>query len=296
MRKIAIKQVDAFTDIPFGGNPAGVVTDANGLDDETMQKIAREMNLSETAFVTKSDVADFKVRFFTPRFEVDLCGHATIATFSTLYEELKLDGNKTVFHQETKAGVLPVELLLNGDKAVFMMTQAQPKYEEVRVDKEEMAKILGIGRDDLLDLPMMKVSTGIWWLVVPVKSLDAVTNMKPNQKAIEEMSREFGLVGVTPFCLDTMDSACNYHIRAFAPIAGVNEDPVCGTGNGSVASYIAYHRLIDFKDSIKLVGEEGMEVGRPGSVHVQIKRDNDAITEVKVGGTAITVLEGHIMF
>ena len=108
--EIKIKQVDAFTDIPFGGNPAGVVTDAAGLSDELKQKIAREMNLSETAFVSPSKVADFKVQFFTPRFEVDLCGHATIGTFSALYEEGKLPADKSIFYQETKAGVLPVEL------------------------------------------------------------------------------------------------------------------------------------------------------------------------------------------
>lgn len=296
MNKIAIKQVDAFTSVPFGGNPAGVVTNANGLDDEVMQKIAREMNLSETAFVSKSDVADFKVQFFTPRFEVDLCGHATIATFSSLYEEFLLDRNKTVFYQETKAGVLPVELLINNGKTVFMMTQAPPKFEELEIGKEEIANILGISRADLMNLPLMKVSTGLWWLVVPIKSLDIIRNIKPNQKSIEEISKKSGLVGITPFCLDTLDSAYSYHIRAFAPIAGVSEDPVCGTGNGSVASYIAYHKLIDFKDSINLIGEEGMEVGRPGCVYIQIERDKDMISKVKAGGTAVTVLEGQIKY
>jgi len=116
--EIKIKQVDAFTSIPFGGNPAGVVTDASGLSDELKQKIAREMNLSETAFVSPSKIADFKVQFFTPRFEVDLCGHATIGTFSALYEEGKLPVDKNIFYQETKAGVLPVELTSINNKYV----------------------------------------------------------------------------------------------------------------------------------------------------------------------------------
>jgi len=155
---VRVKQVDAFTKIPFGGNPAGVVTEADVLDDELKQKIAREMNLSETAFVSKSDVADFKVQFFTPKSEVDLCGHATIGTFSALYEEGRLDTNKTVYYQETKAGVLPVELMeINGEN-IFMMTQVVPKFEEVRADREEIAKLFGLEKQDLTDLPVMKVS------------------------------------------------------------------------------------------------------------------------------------------
>lgn len=296
MKTVNIKQVDAFTTIPFGGNPAGVVTDASHLTDDEKQKVAREMNLSETAFVSTSDVADFKVQFFTPKSEVDLCGHATIGTFSALYEEKKLDSSKNIFTQETKAGVLPVELAdINGEK-VFMMTQPVPKFEDIGLDKKVIAELIGLEGDDLMDISPKKVNTGIWWLVFGVKSLDKLMNTNPDLKAIEEISRKYNLVGITPFCLETLDKNYSYHIRAIAPLVGIAEDPVCGTGNGCVASYIIHNNQIECKDNINLVGEEGMEVSRPGCVYVSISKENNEISEIKIGGSAVTVLDGKMTF
>lgn len=296
MTSIKIKQVDAFTSIPFGGNPAGVVTDAAGLTDDVKLKIAKEMNLSETAFVSPSKVADFKVQFFTPRFEVDLCGHATIGTFSALYEEGKLDLSKDIFYQETKAGVLPVELTSINNERVFMMTQAAPKFESLNLSKSEAAKIIGLNEDELLDIPAMKVSTGIWWLVFGVKSLNKLMNAKPDLEAIERLSGQYKLIGITPFCLEAIDQEYNYHMRAIAPFVGIAEDPVCGTGNGSVASYIIQNKLIECDKAIDLIGEEGQEVDRPGCVYVNISKQNGEIQRVKVGGRAVTVLEGELRY
>lgn len=296
MKTINIKQVDAFTTIPFGGNPAGVVTDASSITDNEKQKIAREMNLSETAFVSSSEVADFKVQFFTPKFEVDLCGHATIGTFSALYEEKKLDLSKNVFFQETKAGVLPVELVDVNDKKVFMMTQPSPKFEDFNMDKKSIAKLIGLSEADLIDIPAKKVSTGIWWLVFGVKNLVKLMNAKPDLKAIEEISEKYNIIGITPFCLETLNENYNYHMRAIAPFVGVTEDPVCGTGNGCVASYIIHNKLIEFNKNINLIGEEGQEVNRPGCVYVTISKQNSEINEIKIGGTAVTVLDGNLIF
>ncbi|WP_432667247.1 PhzF family phenazine biosynthesis protein [Wukongibacter baidiensis] len=292
--KINIKQVDAFTKAPFGGNPAGVVTDANNLSDELKQKIAREMNLSETAFVSNSKDADFKVQFFTPNSEVDLCGHATIATFSALYEEGKLDSNKNLFYQETKAGVLPVELIDTNQEKVFMMTQALPKLEEMKNDKAEIARLIGLNKEDLLDLPVMKVSTGIWWLVFGIKKIEKLSKVKPNLKLIEDFSRENNIVGIMPFCIETLDSKYDYHSRCFAPLVGVNEDPVCGTGNGCIASYMVFNNLISFDQSIDLIGEAGIEVHRPGYAYVSLEKSGNDITKVRVGGAAITILDGNL--
>lgn len=290
--EIKIKQVDAFTSIPFGGNPAGVVTDANGLSDEQKQKIAREMNLSETAFVSKSDKADFKVQFFTPSTEVDLCGHATIGTFHTLYEEGRLDPAKKIFYQETGAGILPVELCNIDDEQVYMMTQAIPRYEDPDANIAELSEMLGLSPEDIMELPILKVSTGIWWLVLGIKKLDKLMKMVPNMAAVKEFSRKLKLVGIIPFTLETLHPDCNYHIRAFAPYVGVDEDPVCGTCNGCVSSYIADQGLIRFEKEIDLVGEEGFEVKRPGKVYVHLEKHGGRVSSVKIGGSAFTVMEG----
>lgn len=292
--EIKIKQVDAFTNIPFGGNPAGVVTDASELSDDLKQKIAREMNLSETAFVSPSKVADFKVQFFTPRFEVDLCGHATIGTFSTLYEEGKLPTGKSIFYQETKAGVLPVELTTVNNEKVFMMTQALPKFEIFNLSKSEVAGLIGLQEDDLMDLPAMRVSTGIWWLVFGVKSLDKLMNAKPDLNAIERISEQHSIVGIIPFCLETLDPKYNYHLRAIAPYVGVIEDPVCGTCNGCVASYIVQNKLVSCEGTVDMIGEEGQEVNRPGCVYASVTKQEGKISRVQIGGTAVTILQGII--
>lgn len=250
----------------------------------------------EIAFVSHSDVADFKVQFFTPNSEVDLCGHATIATFSALYEEGKLDSAKTLFYQETKAGVLPVEVIRVNGETVFMMTQAVPKFEAVKIDKKEIAGILGLEEEDLLDSPPMKVSTGLWWFVVGIKDLAKLFNAKPNLKAIEEISEKHKFIGVTPFCLNTFNPKYNFHLRSFGPLVGINEDPVCGTCNGCVASYIVANDLISFENEINLTGEAGIEVNRPGCVYIYVKKSEGNISTVKVGGTAVTILEGVMRF
>ncbi len=295
MNKIKIKQVDAFTSIPFGGNPAGVVTDANHIDDSIKQKIAKEMNLSETAFVSSSDKADFKVQFFTPKFEVDLCGHATIATFDTLYKENKLDLNKDKFYQETKAGVLPIEIKNLDNKKIFMMTQVNPQFKNLDNLRDEVAKSMGIKTEDLLPYPMESVSTGLWWLVFGVKSLEILENITPDLDKIYKLSESNNFVGISLFTLETFDKSCSYHMRSIAPYCGVAEDPVCGTGNGSVSSYIVHNKLIS-GDNLSLVGEQGNFVHRPGKVYVQIQSNNDMITDIKIGGEATTILEGEIIY
>ncbi|SDE70516.1 PhzF family phenazine biosynthesis protein [Sporomusa acidovorans] len=296
MGTVKIKQVDAFTTKLFGGNPAGVVTDANGLPDAIKQKIAREMNLSETAFVSHSNVADFKVQFFTPNVEVPLCGHATIATFATLYEEGKLDQTKSVFYQETKAGVLPVEVIKENSQTVFMMTQAAPQLAGVDLSRAEIAAGLGLTPDDLLETQPMKVSTGLWWLVVGIKSLSKLSNAHLDFAAIAAMSKKCGMEGFVPFCLETVQPSCSFHSRAFCPLDGINEDPVCGTGNGSAAAYIAAHNLIAIDGEAALIGEAGLEVGRPGQVNIIVSKQAGQVKTVKVGGTAVRVMEGEMVF
>lgn len=296
MSSVQIKQVDAFTNQPFGGNPAGVVTAAASLNDAFMQKIAREMNLSETAFVSPSSVADFKVRFFTPRAEVDLCGHATIATFATLHEEGQLDANRALFHQETRAGVLPVERVQRDGRTVFMMTQPNPRFESLNLDTRQAAKLLGLQASDLLDVPVMRVHTGIWWMVFGVKSLEKLANARPDLSAIEAISRQQQVIGLTPFTLETLDASFHYHIRAIAPLVGIAEDPVCGTGNGSVSTYLLHHGLISGGQATDLKGEEGQEVERPGCVYIHLEQDSGEITRVKIGGSAVTVLQGEMRY
>lgn len=272
------------------------MTNANPLNDEQKQKIAREMNLSETAFVSRSDVADFKVQFFTPNAEVPLCGHATIATFATLYEEGKLAEGRNIFYQETKAGVLPVEVVKTDAHTIFMMTQAVPQMTECEVSSPEIAAAIGLAAEDLIETPPMKVSTGLWWLVVGVKNLSKLLTAQPDFAAITAISKKCGMVGFMPFCLETVAPDCNFHSRAFCPLVGIDEDPVCGTGNGTIAAYITAYNLLEMKGETALVGEAGVAVERPGRVNILVSKLAEQITAVKVGGPAVTVLKGEMRF
>ena len=291
--RVAIKQVDAFSDVPFGGNPAGVVLNAEGLDDAAMLGIAREMNLSETAFVTPSDVADFRVRFFTPRREVDLCGHATIGTFAALEEEGRLAKDRTTFTQETGAGVLPVEIQREGPRPLIMMTQALPTFREAS-SRTEVAALLRIDADELLDLPVAVVSTGLPWLTFGLRSLKTLSGLRPDFPAIAKASREGDYVGFSVFSPETLKPESTYHIRSFAPVVNIDEDPVCGTCNGCVSAYVVNYRVVPLSDRVCMTAEAGYGVDRPGRVSTIVERRGDRITAVRVGGPAVTVLDGAI--
>lgn len=180
---------------------------------------------------------------------------------------------------------------------VFMMTQKVPAFEKVAIEQQEIASALGLHKADLMsDAPLMKGSTGQWWLVVGVKDLDKLLYAKPNMEAIKALSEKHQFVGVLPFCLDTVNPNYDFHLRAFCPIVGINEDPVCGTGSGCAAAYIAQYKLRDFDTEITLIGEAGLEVNRPGKVYNYIEKTGDTISTIKVGGSAVTTLEGKIHF
>jgi len=296
VRRIKVKQVDAFTTVPFGGNPAAVVIDAEGLTEEEMQRIAQEMNLSETAFVTSSERADFRVRFFTPIQEIDLAGHPTIATFHALVEEGLIaahDGVVTVM-QELNVGVLPIEIEIEAGVAKrVIMTQQKPLFASAYA-ASSWAEALGIDKAEILEgYPLQIVSTGTPQLMIPVKSLTTLRLLRPDFEAMAALTEQGDFSSVHVFTLETFSEEADVHARHFAPGAGVREDPVSGSASGGMAAYLVYYGLVD-KSS--LVAEQGHLIGRPGLVYIDLEKEGDEITTVKVGGSAVTVLNGEIFF
>lgn len=287
--KINVKKVNAFTESLEGGNPAGVVLDSPDLTDEQMKHVSKVLSVSETAFVFPSKKADYKIRFLSPDVEVDLCGHATIATFFTMALEgvFSRDIN-TVVTQETKAGVLPVDIYFS-DEAVdrVMMTQATPRYKDICLDISILADSLNISADKIDDsLPKQIVSTGLFTLPLCVKSFDILKAINPDFEKIKKLCSRFGVGSFHLFTFDTVESDSIYHARNFAPVYGVNEDPVTGTANGAVCSYLIKNKIVKDRN---LICEQGDIMGRPGRVFVEIDRDG-----VKVGGKARVVEEREI--
>lgn len=300
MKRIKIKKVDAFTSEPFAGNPAGVVTDADGLGEEEMQKIAREINISETAFVFEPDnsLADFKLRFFTPSEEVPLCGHATVAAFHALAEEGRInrDSRIAALKQQTGAGILQVEIRFADNKPEkIIMAQNLPKFFNPRLSRSAIAKILNIKEKQLGSLPLEIVSTGLPFLIVPIHKLSTIENMIPDFETMKNFCSKRKIAGFYVFTFETVKKVSALHARCFAPAAGINEDPVTGTASGAVASYLIKHEAIDIKPTVEITCEQGHEMSRPGEVFVTIETSDEKISSVKVGGRAVTVLNGEVL-
>ncbi|MFB6112705.1 MAG: PhzF family phenazine biosynthesis protein [Halodesulfurarchaeum sp.] len=277
---------DAFSDEPFGGNPAGVLPDANGLGADQMQSIAAEIGASETAFVMESGVADRRIRYFTPSTEVDLCGHATIASLVCLSQMEEFDaGTHSI---ETNVGVLDGRI---EDDGIAWMTQSTPEIREVTIPYGRVAEALGIEEAALADvgrdLPIARSSTGLPFLIVPIAFLENLGNVDPDFDAVESLADSANAEGLYVFTFDTIDATSTIHGRAFVPGSGIPEDPVTGTASGAVGAYLRrFGAFEDFPDELK--AEQGHYVDRPGIVRVSVG------AEVEVGGTASVTLDGTI--
>ncbi|OYR38805.1 PhzF family phenazine biosynthesis protein [Halorubrum sp. Ib24] len=284
--------VDAFTDEPLAGNVAGVLPDAAGLSDDRMGRVAAELGASETAFRFEAgDGADERLRYFTPSTEVDLCGHATIASYAALYAAGEIDaGERTL---RTNVGDLSIRV---DDDGTVWMRQNPPTVEavdETELDADRLGDALGIDpaalRDVGADLPVAVASTGLPWLVVPVNFLERLGEAEPDAAAVEDISNAHDAAGIYAFTFDAIDAASTLHGRAFAPAVGVAEDPVTGTASGAVGAYLRSVDAFDgdFPDEIRF--EQGHFVDRPGHVRVRVEGD-----EVRVGGRAVVSTEGEL--
>ncbi|UCG86537.1 MAG: PhzF family phenazine biosynthesis protein [Gemmatimonadota bacterium] len=296
-------QADAFTRTPLAGNALAMFPDAQGLTDTTMQAIAREMNLSETTFVFPSEKATRRIRFFTPNAEIPLAGHPTIGTWWLLAElghvELP-DRGVERFTQETGAGVLPVDVHSEGGKPCqVVMVQAEPQFGLQVADPSELGLALGGQKDTVLRDPRPQVvSTGLPQLMIPIRSL-AELELLPSGGAggkLVDLLKQLGTDCAMCYTLETVDPKATAHCRMFAPGLGVPEDPATGSAAGALGSYLVRHDIVRPHDGVGTIAiEQGLEIGRPSRIHVQIAVGSGGeITEVRVGGEAVTVIHGEV--
>lgn len=279
--------VDAFTDEPMAGNPAGVVPEAEGLDDEQFGKIAGELGASETAFVLPAEDADRRLRYFTPETEVDLCGHATVAAHALLFERDHVDaGSHTL---ATEAGTFEIEIDEDG---TVWMEQATAAVRRADVSYDEVADALGVDvatlRDVGADFPLSAASTGVPFLLVPVNYFEHLGDADPDMRAVADLCASVDAEGLYAFTFDTLDGDATIHARSFVPLAGIPEDPVTGTGAGAACAYLRQERALDGERD-ELVVEQGHFLDRPGRVRVETDGH-----DVRVGGRAVTTLDGTL--
>lgn len=288
-------QVDAFTDHPLGGNPCAIVFDADDLDMATRQAIAREMNLSETAFVVKSAVADVGARYHTPAEEIPLAGHPTIATIFALIESgrLKLTGDYTTITLELKVGPIPIEIYAqNGVVQQIVMAQKKPQF-LATYSPAEALPAFGLTLDDALPgLPIQTVSTGTPQLMIPLASLESLRRAQMNVPLYVELREKGDFFSPHLFVVGGVTSAGQTFARHFGTPPDTMEDPFTGSATGGMAAYLWHYGLIE---KPKFVAEQGHWMNRPGTADVEVIGPPDNIETVRVGGCAATVLRGELV-
>lgn len=294
MKKYRVIYLDAFTSEPFSGNPCAVLPQAEGLTDAQMQKIARETNLSETAFVFPSDKAAVKVRYFMPHQEIPFAGHPTIATAMMLAQQGLLPHHRPIatVDFEFNIGVLPVDIHLDADdrpvKAV--MTQQKPTFGRI-IERGDIAGCLGIEEGDFLTQgPLQVVSTGVPFLMVPVTGLDVLRKAGINHAPFQALLTHIEVGAAYLFCMGGFGPDTDAHGRLFSASAGA-EDPFTGSAAGCMGAYMSRYGL--GPGPVYSV-EQGHLMGRPGMGTIEVHRVGDVVESVKVGGSAVKTLEGVI--
>ena len=335
MSKYRFVQLDVFTAEPFAGNPLAVFPEAEGLSDDEMMKIAREMNLSETVFVLEPDskqptpsskqpavgetVTDVeesapavlrRLRIFTPVREIPFAGHPIVGTWNALAREGIVpvpDGGDgwTRIHHEIGIGVLPVDIeFKDGAPAQVVMTQGKFEIKgdvDDANDQAELARALGLRIEDLDEtLPIQIISTGLPFLALPIRSLADLGRCKVNQGLLAEIYQRLGATGCEAFTRETIEiGEARAHARMFAPGDNIAEDPATGSAGGALGAYLVYHGAANVEPSdgkFRFVIEQGDFMHRPSRINLDVKGKPGLIEEVRVGGASVTVAHGEVTF
>lgn len=301
MRNYIFYQLDVFTETAFSGNPLAVFPEAVGIGETEMQKIANEMNLSETVFVFPSDKAARRLRIFTPKQELPLAGHPVVGTWNLL-ARLGLtpqeENGRVVVEQELNVGVLPVEIEFRGG-APSQVVMTQGKFEALEtIDEaaeiENLANSLGLASEDLNHtpaLPVQTISTGIKSLAVPVKSLEALEKIKINSSALSDIYLLRGAIGCYVFTFETIEAGSRVHARFFAPDDGIAEDAATGSAAGALSAYLIHHAAIDVNS---FTVEQGDFMNRPSRIFAEVTGEKGNVERVNIGGSSVVVAKGEI--
>ncbi|WP_436883577.1 PhzF family phenazine biosynthesis protein [Mammaliicoccus sciuri] len=281
MKQLGFKQVDVFANEPFKGNPVAVIFDADDLTDEQMKDIASWTNLSETTFVCKpeDEQADYKLRIFTPNNELSFAGHPTIGSSYAVLQNGLISKNKGYLVQECGVGLVKIDY--TEERTYFSLPK--PKISDIELKQlDGIIDSLGINGEDVIH--SKKVNIGAEWLTLHIKNSSIVKRIEPNFEQMKNYIYE-GTTGVTIFGENEDDKDTTFEVRSFAPNEVVNEDPVCGSGNGCVAAVNELYGLIVNKEYSNSQGEC---INRNGRVYI---KQEDGL---KLGGISKIVIDGKI--
>lgn len=287
--------LDVFTDRVFGGNPLGVFPDARGLDPETMQRIARELNLSETVFLSsaESHMGTRRARIFTPATEVPFAGHPTVgaAWFLASHGAAGADG---VVALEENVGLVRVDVDMADGRPIRarLTTAIPPEFRDMPWQRPELARLLSLEEDEI-GAPGWEpemVSCGLPFLIVPVRSLDAARRSRLDTAAWEDLTRGAWSRMVYVVTPEAEGEGVDVHVRMYAPAAGVPEDPATGSAAAALAGYLGKRAGGSGSHAWRI--EQGIEMGRPSLLDAEVDVEDGRVVAVRVGGQAVTVSRG----
>jgi len=298
LKKLIIYQIDSFTKEKFKGNPAGVILNADGLRDDQMQLIARELNNSETAFLFASGDSKYDgiIRYFTPLKEVPICGHATIAAMYAKALEENLES--CLLYYKTQIGILPLKIKKEKENYKITMTQGKfslnPPLNSHTVQK--LLKALGICASDLDNkCPDQIASTGYSKVIIGIKSRKTLNKIAPDFIQLINLSNMINCDSYFVFTFDTNNKNILTYARMFAPAIGINEDPVTGSAYGPLGGYLIQNRLVAYKDNFyKFNGAQGEQINRFGIVEVVVNVENNNASKIVISGFANLVFRTEI--
>ena len=282
MKTVQFKQVDVFTRVPFRGNPVAVVLQGNEFSMEEMQRIAAWTNLSETTFVlpSSSPAADYLLRIFTPRMELPFAGHPTIGSAHAVLEAGIVKPKAGRLRQECSVGIL--DLLVDGD-TIWLDSPAATETPLIDSDFKVLEASL---RAKTQGTPRI-INVGPRWLVAELANADTVAALVPDMQIMTELSNRLSIGGVTVYGAAS-DGKSAIHVRSFAPAHGIVEDPVCGSGNISVAAYLTMTGQ-GSRFGERYTARQGMQLGRDGQVSIRFENG-----KIFLGGSAVTCVDGSL--
>lgn len=312
MPQYSFYQVDVFTDRAFGGNPLAVFPDAHGLNTEQMQNIAREMNLSETTFVfpPSDPTADFRVRIFTPEAEMPFAGHPVVGTHWTLAHlgRVRLVEPVTTVRFELNVGVRAAALHVAGGRVTrVVMDHQRPVFSGTASGAQvtDLERALGLPAGAIRDTgwPVQVISTGVAQLFAPVRARREIEALSPRGFDMAALTRLLGELDPVGHCndcvmvlaVDALEPGVDVHTRMFAPGLGVPEDPATGSASGGLGAYLIENRVVAATPpTTVLLSEQGIEMGRPSRLSIEVDGGPGAITMVRVGGEVVPLIEGQL--
>lgn len=287
--------VDVFAESRYAGNQLAVVRDAAGLSDEEMLAITREMNYSETTFMLSDQPREggYDVRIFTPGGEVPFAGHPTLGTAYVILQDVAAAPTDSV---TLNLGVGPIAVRVErgpGAAETLWMTQRPPEFGPTH-DPGRVANLLGLGVEELVaGLPVQEVSTGLPFIIAPLRGLDAVRRCRPDRDALLAYVEGREAKAILVFARETCRARNDLHVRVFTDAYGIPEDPATGSANGCLAGYLSRHRVLG-NENVDVRVEQGHEVGRPSLLHLRAGPADGEIV-VQVGGRVIPVAAGELL-